>query len=89
MSPIAPEIGTVLPYHPTMFHTATVRPTRSGPNILYNTPLRPLHTAGKLCPVMFRTATVKPTRSGPSILCNTPLRYTAHKRSTSCRFLSL
>ena len=26
-------------HHPTMFHTATVRPTRSGPNILYNTSL--------------------------------------------------
>ncbi len=24
---------------PTMFHTATVRPKRSGPSILYNTPL--------------------------------------------------
>ncbi len=24
---------------PTMFHTATVRPTRSDPDILYNTPL--------------------------------------------------
>ncbi len=26
-----------------MFHTATVRPTRSGPNILYNTSLIKLH----------------------------------------------
>ncbi len=26
-------------HRPTMFHTATVRPKRSGPIILYNTPL--------------------------------------------------
>ncbi len=26
-------------HRPTMFHTATVRPRRSGPRILYNTPL--------------------------------------------------
>ncbi len=26
-------------HRPTMFHTATVKPTRSGPNILYNTSL--------------------------------------------------
>ncbi len=26
-------------HHPTMFHTATVRPKRSGPSILYNTSL--------------------------------------------------
>ncbi len=25
-------------HRPTMFHTATVTPTRSGPSILYNTP---------------------------------------------------
>ncbi len=31
------------PNRPTMFHTATVRPTRSSPRILYNTPLN-------LCP---------------------------------------
>ena len=40
ISSVAPEIGTVLPYRPTMFHTATVRLKRSGPSILYNTPLR-------------------------------------------------
>ena len=30
-------------HHPTMFLTATVRPTRSGPNILYNTSLKRMH----------------------------------------------
>ncbi len=34
ISPIAPEIGRVLPY------TATVRAKRSDPSILYNTPVR-------------------------------------------------
>ena len=29
-----------LVHRPTMFHTATVRPTRSGPSILYNTSLK-------------------------------------------------
>ncbi len=46
-SPIAPEIGVVWlrPLHtakkhcPTMFDTATVRPKKLGPIILYNTPL--------------------------------------------------
>ena len=33
---------------PTMFHTATVRPERSGPIILYNTPLsQPPAKSGK------------------------------------------
>ncbi len=32
-------LHTAEKHHPTMFHTATVRPTRSGPNILYNTSL--------------------------------------------------
>ncbi len=36
ISPIAPEIGRILP----IFHTATVMPKRSGPIILYNTPLK-------------------------------------------------
>ncbi len=31
---------TVEKHRPTMFHTATVKPTRSGPTILYKTPLR-------------------------------------------------
>ncbi len=34
------RIHTAEKHHPTMFHTATVRPTRSGPNILYNTSLK-------------------------------------------------
>ncbi len=33
-------LHTAEKHHPTMFHTATVRPTRSGPNILYNTSLK-------------------------------------------------
>ncbi len=32
-------LHTAEKHHPTMFHTATVRPTRSGPNILYDTSL--------------------------------------------------
>ncbi len=33
--------GLCLKHRPTMFHIATVRPTRSGPRILYNTSLIP------------------------------------------------
>ncbi len=33
-------LHTAEKHHPTMFHTATVRPTRSGPNLLYNTSLK-------------------------------------------------
>ncbi len=32
-------LHTAEKHHPTMFHTATVRPTTSGQNILYNTSL--------------------------------------------------
>ncbi len=31
-------LHTAEKHRPTMFHTATVKPTRSGPSILYNTP---------------------------------------------------
>ncbi len=40
-------LHTAEKHHPTMFHTATVRPTRSGPNILYNTSLS--QTSKRLC----------------------------------------
>ncbi len=33
-------LHTAEKHHPTMFHTDTVRPKRSGPNILYNTTLK-------------------------------------------------
>ncbi len=33
-------LHTAEKHRPTMFHTATVRPRRSGPRILYNTPLK-------------------------------------------------
>ncbi len=32
-------LHTAEKHRPTMFHKATVKPTRSGPSILYNTPL--------------------------------------------------
>ncbi len=32
-------LHTAEKHRPAMFHTATVRPKRSGPSILYNTPL--------------------------------------------------
>ena len=32
-------LHTAEKHRPTMFHTATVKPTKSGPSILYNTPL--------------------------------------------------
>ncbi len=35
-------LHTAEKHRPTMFHTATVKPTRSGPSILYNTPLNVL-----------------------------------------------
>ncbi len=34
-----PWISNNMSYRPTMYHTATIRPTRSGPGIPYNTPL--------------------------------------------------
>ncbi len=33
-------LHTAEKHRPTMFHTGTVRPKRSGPSILYNTHLR-------------------------------------------------
>ncbi len=35
-------VHTAEKHRPTMFHKATVKPTRSGPSILYNTPLSTL-----------------------------------------------
>ena len=35
-------------HRPTMFHTDTVRPRRSGPRILYNTPLTVLYKTKRL-----------------------------------------
>ncbi len=34
-------LHTAEKHRPTMFHTATVKPRRLGPSILYNTPLMP------------------------------------------------
>ena len=34
------SVHTSEKHRPAMFHTATVRPTKPGPNILYNTPLK-------------------------------------------------
>ncbi len=36
---LSETLHTAEKHCPTMFHTATVRPRRSGPRILYNTPL--------------------------------------------------
>ncbi len=38
-NPLVTNLHTAEKHRPTMFHTATVRPRRSGPKILYNTPL--------------------------------------------------
>ncbi len=42
-------LHTAQKHHPTMFHKATVKPTISGPSILYNTPLRGWVAASMRC----------------------------------------
>ena len=69
-------LHTAEKHRPTMFHTATVRPRRSGPRILYNTPLRYQRNGTVLYLHLCGTNTTTRElwhQNGKIKLCRTPL----------------